>query len=57
LVEIGFISNKEEEEYLNSEKGQNEIVDDIANGVGRYINGMIKPPLAIDTFSTRNLKK
>ena len=57
LVEIGFISNKEEEEYLNSEKGQNEIVDDIANGVRRYINGMMKPPTAIDTFSTGNLKK
>lgn len=29
LVEIGFISNKSEEEYLNSEKGQNEIVKNI----------------------------
>ena len=27
LVETGFISNKEEEEYLNSEKGQEEIVE------------------------------
>ncbi len=26
LVEIRFITNKDEEEYLNSEKGQGEIV-------------------------------
>lgn len=29
LVEIGFISNKEEEEYLNSDKGQEEVVNNI----------------------------
>ncbi|MBD0332791.1 MAG: N-acetylmuramoyl-L-alanine amidase, partial [Chitinophagaceae bacterium] len=29
LIETGFISNKEEEEYLNSEKGQNEVVQNI----------------------------
>lgn len=29
LIEIGFISNKEEEEYINSEKGQDEIVSNI----------------------------
>jgi N-acetylmuramoyl-L-alanine amidase len=52
LVEIGFISNKEEEEYLNSEKGQNEIVEDIANGVDRYIIGMMKSQHALDTLST-----
>ncbi len=57
LVEIGFISNKEEEEYLNSEKGQGEIVEDIANGVDRYINGMMKPQQKIDTLSTGSFKK
>ncbi len=36
LVEIGFISNKEEEEYLNSEKGQDEIVEDIVNAFKTY---------------------
>jgi N-acetylmuramoyl-L-alanine amidase len=36
LVEIGFISNKEEEEYLNSEKGQEEIVDDLVNAFRSY---------------------
>jgi len=37
LVEIGFISNREEEEYLNSEAGQQEIVDNITNAVKNYI--------------------
>ncbi|RYY59185.1 MAG: N-acetylmuramoyl-L-alanine amidase [Chitinophagaceae bacterium] len=36
LVEIGFISNKEEEEYINSEKGQDEIVEDILNAFRVY---------------------
>ena len=36
LVEIGFISNKEEEEYINSEKGQQEIVDDLMNAFRKY---------------------
>jgi len=36
LVEIGFISNKEEEEYINSEKGQQEIVDDLINAFRKY---------------------
>lgn len=39
LVETGFISNKEEEEYLNSEQGQDEIVDSIINALKRYRNG------------------
>jgi N-acetylmuramoyl-L-alanine amidase len=36
LVETGFITNKEEEEYLNSEDGQDEIVDNIMNALKRY---------------------
>ncbi|RYY55855.1 MAG: N-acetylmuramoyl-L-alanine amidase [Chitinophagaceae bacterium] len=36
LVELGFISNKEEEEYLNSEKGQSEIVEDILSAFRSY---------------------
>jgi N-acetylmuramoyl-L-alanine amidase len=37
LVEAGFISNKEEEEYLNSEAGQEEIVNNITDAVKNYI--------------------
>lgn len=36
LVETGFITQTEEEEYLNSEKGQDEIVAQIVNAIKRY---------------------
>ncbi len=36
LVELGFISNKEEEEYLNSDTGQDEIVKDLLNAFRVY---------------------
>ncbi len=36
LVETGYIDNPEEEEYLNSEKGQNEIVDSIVRAIIKY---------------------
>jgi N-acetylmuramoyl-L-alanine amidase len=36
LVEIGFMSSKEEEEYINSEKGQEEIVANIVNALKDY---------------------
>jgi N-acetylmuramoyl-L-alanine amidase len=36
LVETGFISNPEEEDYLNSEKGQQEICEVLVKAVKRY---------------------
>jgi len=36
LVETGFVTQTEEEEYLNSEKGQDEIVAQIVNAIKRY---------------------
>ena len=36
LVEIGFISNKEEEEYITSEEGQKEIVGNIFAAFKKY---------------------
>ena len=36
LIEIGFISNLEEEEYLNSENGQAEIVANIFTAIKNY---------------------
>jgi len=36
LVETGFITNKEEEEYLNSDDGQNEIVGNILSALKKY---------------------
>jgi N-acetylmuramoyl-L-alanine amidase len=37
LVETGFISNPEEENYMNSEKGKQEITDAIFNAIKQYI--------------------
>lgn len=36
LIELGFISNPEEEDYLNSEKGQQEMVECIVRALKRY---------------------
>jgi len=36
LIEVGFLSNKEEEEYLNSNKGQDEVVQNIVDALKRY---------------------
>ncbi|TAE01626.1 MAG: N-acetylmuramoyl-L-alanine amidase [Bacteroidetes bacterium] len=36
LVEMGFLSNSEEEKYLNSEAGQQEIAEAIASGMVKY---------------------
>jgi N-acetylmuramoyl-L-alanine amidase len=36
LVEIGFISDPDEEKYINSEKGQDEIVEDLVNAFRTY---------------------
>lgn len=40
LVETGFLTNKEEEEYLNSDKGQDEVVQCIINALDHYIDQM-----------------
>ncbi len=49
LIEVGFLSNKEEEEYLNSEKGQSEVVQNIVDALERYKNqlegGNTAPPV------------
>jgi N-acetylmuramoyl-L-alanine amidase len=36
LVELGFLTNREEEEYLNSEKGQAETVEALVNAFRQY---------------------
>ncbi len=42
LVETGFITNPDEENYLNSESGQTEIAQSIANAIGEYMNWLEK---------------
>jgi N-acetylmuramoyl-L-alanine amidase len=48
LIELGFITNKEEEEYLNSEKGQATIVENIMNALRTYITGIEPKPATKD---------
>ena len=49
LIETGFITNKEEEEYLNSNDGQEEIVKNITDALRNYIAIMEKQPLNNNT--------
>jgi N-acetylmuramoyl-L-alanine amidase len=53
LIEVGFLTNKEEEEYLNSPKGQDEVVQDIIDALERYKNqvegNLPIPPAPVDT--------
>ncbi|MDB5195778.1 MAG: N-acetylmuramoyl-L-alanine amidase [Flaviaesturariibacter sp.] len=37
LIETGFITNKEEEDYLNSETGQEEMATSITKALGNYV--------------------
>lgn len=53
LVEAGFISNTEEEQYMNSEEGQNEIVQDILNAIKAYI-ASLEQPRPVQEISTAN---
>jgi N-acetylmuramoyl-L-alanine amidase len=43
LIETGFISNPEDERYLNSESGQQELADAITKAVIRYKNQIENP--------------
>ena len=45
LVETGFITNPQEEDYLNSEKGQNETAQCIANAIKEYKTWLEKKQL------------
>jgi N-acetylmuramoyl-L-alanine amidase len=38
LIETGFLTNRTEEKYLNSEKGQNEIASGVLNAITEYKN-------------------
>ncbi len=42
LVETGYITNRSEEDYLNSESGQNEIVDCISKALKNYVDWLGK---------------
>lgn len=46
LIETGFICNPEDERYLNSEKGQQELAEIITTAIIRYKNHLENPPAA-----------
>ena len=51
LVETGFISNPDEEDYLNSDEGQNEICHCVVQALKRYkysLESQSAPPAAAD---------
>lgn len=43
LIEMGFVSNKEEGEFLNSEQGQNKLAEAIAGAILDYKNEFFNP--------------
>jgi N-acetylmuramoyl-L-alanine amidase len=49
LVETGYITNRSEEDYLNSESGQQEIAECITNALKNYINQLEKQQAALTT--------
>ncbi len=56
LVETGYITNRSEEDYLNSKQGQKEIADCIIRAVRTYIQWLEKNQQAADTGNTSNNK-
>lgn len=48
LIELGFLSNKEEGQYLNSDAGQNEMAEQIANAIIHYKKVYFNEPLNED---------
>lgn len=54
LIETGFLSNKEEEIYLNSEEGQDEIVRNIVEALRKYKDTVEGHSSATDAGGTTN---
>jgi N-acetylmuramoyl-L-alanine amidase len=58
LVETGFIANYDDERYLNSEKGQQEIAESIAKALKKYKDQAENPrPLSTDADTTNTSSK
>ena len=53
LVELGFISNLEEERYMNSEKGQNELAESIYQAICSYKKDHDKLRAAVKNINTQ----
>lgn len=57
LVETGYITNRSEEDYLNSKEGQKEIADCIIRAVKTYIAWLEKNQQPNDTGNNQNNNK
>jgi N-acetylmuramoyl-L-alanine amidase len=57
LIETGFLTNEEEEKYLNSEEGQDAIVADIMGALGRYKATLEGHPLPETDTTTHPRRK
>jgi N-acetylmuramoyl-L-alanine amidase len=57
LVETGFISNYNDERYLNSEKGQQELAEAITNAVKHYKNDLENPKRATPAVQQTGAKR
>ncbi|ANE49154.1 N-acetylmuramoyl-L-alanine amidase family protein [Flavisolibacter tropicus] len=55
LIEVGFISNKEEEAYLISNDGQNEIVGNIIEAIRNYMQFIQKQKTDKNTTATTQI--
>ena len=55
LVETGYITNREEEDYLNSESGQQEIAQCVINALRNYITWLEKNQTPITGHSSSNI--
>lgn len=56
LVETGYITNRSEEDYLNSKEGQKEIADCIIKAVRSYISWLEKQQQDMNNGSSHNNK-
>jgi N-acetylmuramoyl-L-alanine amidase len=52
LVETGYITNRGEEDYLNSEKGQTEIASCITGALKTYVSWLEKHQTPSDNLNT-----
>jgi N-acetylmuramoyl-L-alanine amidase len=57
LVETGYITNRSEEDYLNSKEGQKEIADCIIRAVKTYIAWLEKQQKEMENGDTQNNNK
>jgi N-acetylmuramoyl-L-alanine amidase len=57
LIETGYLTNKEEEEYLNSDDGQNEITRNIVDALKHYKQQLENGKAAVTSSSVDSLKQ